>query len=67
MGGILVKYSGGAGGVEEQGQKHRQQAGSYRESVAFLQTKKKALQCKTFLNFGAPRETRTPTPFENGF
>jgi hypothetical protein len=36
-------------------------------SGAFLQTKKKALQSKTFLNFGAPRETRTPTPFENGF
>ena len=36
-------------------------------SGAFLQAKKKALQSKTFLNFGAPRETRTPTPFENGF
>ena len=31
------------------------------------QAKKKALLSKTFLNFGAPRETRTPTPFENGF
>ena len=36
-------------------------------SGAFLRAKKKALQSKTFLNFGAPRETRTPTPFENGF
>lgn len=35
--------------------------------ITFLQAKKKALQSKTFLNFGAPRETRTPTPFENGF
>jgi hypothetical protein len=36
-------------------------------SGTLLQAKKKALQSKTFLNFGAPRETRTPTPFENGF
>jgi hypothetical protein len=52
------------------GQKHRQQAGSHRVcgvSGALLRAKKKALLSKTFLNFGAPRETRTPTPFENGF
>jgi hypothetical protein len=51
-------------------QKHRWQASSHRMAVgagAFLQAKKKALLSKTFLNFGAPRETRTPTPFENGF
>ncbi|CAI8874773.1 hypothetical protein EMIT0P253_340053 [Pseudomonas sp. IT-P253] len=41
--------------------------GQRRGVVALLQAKKKALLSKTFLNFGAPRETRTPTPFENGF
>jgi hypothetical protein len=53
MGGILVKCSTGVGGVEEQDQKIAAFGSSYRGGVAFLQTKKKALQSKTFLNFGA--------------
>ena len=64
-----MKCSGVTGGGEERGQKHRshqlpQDGGG---AGAFLWAKKKALLSKTFLNFGAPRETRTPTPFENGF
>lgn len=55
-----MKCSAGVGGVEEQDQKHRQQAGSYRSARcqgvgggvpgAFLRVKKKALLSKTFLN-----------------
>ena len=56
-----MKCSGGAGGIEGQDQKHRWQASSDRGVVAFLQAKKKALLSKTFLNVGAPRETRTPS------
>jgi len=43
MGGILVKCSTAAGGVEEQDQKITAFSGSHRGGLAFLQTKKKGL------------------------
>ena len=62
-----MKCPTGGGDVKAQDQKIAAFGSSYTGRAAFLQTKKKALQSKTFLNFGAPRETRTPTSCENGF
>ena len=60
-----------AGGGEEQQIKRSQPSAAPTRvggvSATLSQAKKKALQSKTFLNFGAPRETRTPTSCENGF
>jgi hypothetical protein len=53
MEGILVKCSAGVGCMEEQDQKIAAFGSSYTSEVAFLQTKKKALLSKTYLNFGA--------------
>jgi hypothetical protein len=58
MGGILVKRSGGAGGVEAlKGRSRASLASQLPQGGAFLWAKKKALLSQDLFQFWCPRET----------